>query len=201
MRDDSKNGVKVLYWSPDKLKPYGRTPRRHEAAVGRMVETIGKVGFRIPVLALADGRLIDGHLRLKAAQELGLKAVPVILVDDLTEVEIKALRISINKAATFATWDYDLLAEEFDGLSTESFEVGWTGFDPAEIGEVYRMVDLDDEKEGKVYLNKEDLNHDRSVKVVLPIDTLDIFEKALKKTGLENRSEAVKIICEVYLDK
>jgi hypothetical protein len=49
-----------------------------------MVASIREFGFTIPVLARSDGEAADGHLRLKAARELGTTEIPVILCDEWT---------------------------------------------------------------------------------------------------------------------
>ena len=63
-----------------------------------MCAAIREFGFRIPVVARSDGTVIDGHLRLKAAQRLGLDEVPVALADDLSEAQIKAFRLLANRS-------------------------------------------------------------------------------------------------------
>jgi len=81
------------------------------------------------VLAKSDGSLIDGHLRIKAAKRLGMTEVPVVLCDDLSEAEIKALRISINRMAELAEWDEELLMTELEGLAAEGITMDDVGFD------------------------------------------------------------------------
>ena len=51
------------------LNGYDKNPRKNDAVVARMVESIKEFGFRIPVVAKSDGSVVDGHLRLKAAQD------------------------------------------------------------------------------------------------------------------------------------
>ncbi len=53
-----------------------------------------------------------GHTRLKAAKQLGLKEVPVVYVDDLSEEQARAFRLADNKTAEFAEWDEGLLEQE-----------------------------------------------------------------------------------------
>ena len=113
----------------EKLIPYAGNPRKNDHAVEAVAAAIKRFGFRVPVLAKSDGSLIDGHLRVKAAKRLNLAEVPVVLCDDLTEADIKALRISINRMAELAEWDSDLLAAELEGLAAEGFEMEDMGFD------------------------------------------------------------------------
>jgi DNA modification methylase len=120
-------------WPIDRLTEYARNPRKNDHAVDKIAGAIKEFGFRIPVVAKSDGLVVDGHLRLKAAKKLGLTEVPVILADDMTDAQIKAFRISVNRMAEFAEWDNDLLALEFDELTELGFDLDLTGFTAEEI--------------------------------------------------------------------
>jgi ParB-like chromosome segregation protein Spo0J len=65
-----------------------------------MAESIREFGFKIPVLARSSGDVVDGHLRLKAAEKLGLTEIPVILCDDWSEAQVKAFRLLVNRSVT-----------------------------------------------------------------------------------------------------
>ena len=71
----------VEQWPTERLTPYIRNPRKNDGAVDKMCAAIREFGFRIPVVARSDGTVVDGHLRLKAAQRLGLAEVPVALAE------------------------------------------------------------------------------------------------------------------------
>jgi len=77
--------------------------------------------------------MVDGYLRLKAAIRLGLPTVPVALADGLTDAQIKAFRLLANRSAAWAAWDDDLLRLELQDLNDLGFDLGLTGFDPAEL--------------------------------------------------------------------
>ena len=77
------------------LIPYSRNPRKNDHAVDRMAASINEFGFKIPILARSNGEVVDGHLRLKAAQKLGMPEVPVILCDEWTDAQVKAFRLLI----------------------------------------------------------------------------------------------------------
>jgi ParB-like chromosome segregation protein Spo0J len=113
----------------EKLIAYAGNPRKNDHAVEAVASAIKRFGFRVPVLAKSDGSLIDGHLRVKAAKHLGMEEVPVVLCDDLSEADIKALRISINRMAELAEWDSELLSAELEGLAAEGFSIEDLGFD------------------------------------------------------------------------
>ena len=121
------------------LNGYDKNPRKNDAVVARMVESIKEFGFRIPVVAKSDGSVIDGHLRLKAAQRIGMKSVPVVLADELTEAQVKAFRLLANRSANWADWDNDLLRQELADLKDMDFDLSLTGFDADEISS---MLDL-----------------------------------------------------------
>ncbi len=123
----------VEAWPVARLIPYARNPRRNDEAVDRMCAAIREFGFRIPVVARSDGTVVDGHLRLKAAQRLGLPDVPVALADDLSEAQIKAFRLLANRSASWAEWDDELLALELKDLQDAGYDLGFTGFDAGEL--------------------------------------------------------------------
>jgi ParB-like chromosome segregation protein Spo0J len=120
-------------WPIDRLIEYARNPRKNDHAVDRVAAAIREFGFRVPIVAKSDGLVVDGHLRLKAAKKLGLAEVPVILADDMTDAQVKAFRLSVNKVAQLAEWDDELLALEFDDLREMGFDLTPIGFDADEI--------------------------------------------------------------------
>ena len=125
--------MQIEQWPVEKLVEYARNPRINDHAVDRVASLLKEYGFRSPIVALSDGAVVDGHLRLKAARKLGLDQVPVVLADDLTPAQVKALRLSMNKAAEMAQWDDELLRLEFDDLEEMDFDLDLTGFDLSEI--------------------------------------------------------------------
>ena len=120
-------------WPIDKLIEYVRNPRKNDHAVDRVAAAIREFGFRVPVVAKSDGTVVDGHLRLKAAKKLGLTEVPVVLADDMTDLQIKAFRLSVNKMAELAEWDDELLAIELHELNAADFDMALLGFEAGEL--------------------------------------------------------------------
>jgi DNA modification methylase len=123
----------VEQWPLERLIPYARNPRRNDEAVDRMCAAIREFGFRIPIVARSDGTVVDGHLRLKAAQRLGLPEVPVALADGLTDAQIKAFRLLANRSSAWASWDDELLTLELNDLNSLGFDLALTGFDAEEL--------------------------------------------------------------------
>ena len=133
-------------WPIDKLIEYARNPRKNDHAVDRVAAAIREFGFRVPVVAKSDGTVVDGHLRLKAAKKLGLTEVPVVLADDMTEIQIKAFRLSVNKIAEIAEWDDDLLALELGELHAADFDMALLGFDAGELSAAMGLDSLPPEE-------------------------------------------------------
>src|SRR6267142_944281 len=119
-------------WPLTRLVPYIRNPRKNDHAVDRMMSSIREFGFKVPVLARSNGDVIDGHLRLKAAERLGIAEVPVILCDDWTDAQVKAFRLLVNRSVNWADWDMELLSLELLDLKGLAFDLELTGFDRSE---------------------------------------------------------------------
>lgn len=130
--------LKIEQWPLEKLIPYARNPRKNDEAVDQVASAIKEFGFRVPIIAKSDGLVVDGHLRLKAAQKLGLEKVPVVLADDLSDAQIKAFRISVNRMAELAEWDNELLALEFAELKDLGFDTSLTGFDEMQLSTILK---------------------------------------------------------------
>jgi DNA modification methylase len=135
-RRPSETLMEIQIWPIDKLVAYARNPRKNDAAVDLMCGSIREFGFKIPCLVRGDGEVIDGHLRLKAARKLGIADVPVMLCDEWTPAQVKAFRLMVNRSATWADWDDELLAIELLDLQTSDFDLALTGFDTKEIDEL-----------------------------------------------------------------
>lgn len=120
-------------WPIGRLIEYARNPRKNDHAVDRVAAAIKEFGFRVPIVAKSDGLVVDGHLRLKAAKKLGMETVPVLLADDMTDIQIKAFLLSVNKMAEIAEWDDELLALELTELEELGFDLELTGFTLDEI--------------------------------------------------------------------
>lgn len=81
------------------------------------MNSIKEFGFLAPVLIDSNDIIIAGHTRKEAAVRLGLKEIPCITVDSLTDEQVKAFRLVDNKTAEFASWDFEKLEEELSEIS------------------------------------------------------------------------------------
>lgn len=100
-----------------------------------MAASIKNFGFKVPLVVTADGEIIAGHTRLKAAKKLKLKTVPVIIADDLTPEQVKAFRLADNKVGELAGWDFEKLDLELAEIDLDMSQFGFSPDDnesPAE---------------------------------------------------------------------
>src|SRR3990172_3536088 len=118
------------------IRPYENNPRANDAAVDAVAASILEFGFRQPIVVDADGVIVVGHTRWKAAQKLGMEKVPVHVATDLTPAQIKAYRLADNQTASIAEWDYDLLPLELLDLKNLDFDLGLLGFDDDELAKL-----------------------------------------------------------------
>ncbi|MCC6428617.1 MAG: ParB N-terminal domain-containing protein [Phycisphaerales bacterium] len=118
---------------PSSIKPYDQNPRRNDGAVEAVANSIREYGFRQPIVVDADGVIVVGHTRWKAAQKLGMSEVPVHVARELTPEQARAYRIADNRTALIAEWDEDLLSSELAALKALDVDLAMLGFDDAEL--------------------------------------------------------------------
>ncbi len=137
MRDKEVN-VNIELRPLAEIKPYEKNPRINDAAVDAVAESIRRFGFRQPIVVDADGVIVCGHTRYRAAQKLGLTEVPVHVATDLTPEQIRAYRIADNKTAELAEWNLELLPIELAELKDAGIDWSLLGFDGDELA---RLLD------------------------------------------------------------
>jgi DNA modification methylase len=120
----------------DQIKPYPGNPRQNDEAVDAVAASLKEFGFRQPIVVDAEGVIIVGHTRYKAAQKLGLAKVPVHVATDLTPAQVKAYRIADNATNEIAGWNYELLPIELSALQEMNFDIGTLGFDQEELSRI-----------------------------------------------------------------
>ena len=120
------------------LIPYVRNARTHsEAQVSQIAASIREFGFLSPILVAEDNTILAGHGRLAAALKLGLKKVPCVKENHLTETQKRAYIIADNKLSLNAGWDSELLAVELSEIEGADFNLDLLGFDEAELSSIF----------------------------------------------------------------
>ena len=133
---DSGPPLAVVWRRIEALRPDPANPRSHSPKqIRQLARSIGAFGFNVPILVDRTLRIVAGHGRLLAAQELGWREVPTILLDHLSEAEARAFMIADNRVAESAAWNNTLLIEQLREISLDApgFSIETTGFELSEI--------------------------------------------------------------------
>ena len=130
--------LKIEEITIEDLVPYENNAKRHTREQIAAVEaSIREFGFRAPCIVWRndDGRpeVVAGHARITAAKNLGLKRVPCVSCDDLTDAQRRALTLADNQTTMMTGWDEDLLSYELDTLSMD-FDMTDFGFTDEMVG-------------------------------------------------------------------
>ena len=131
------------------LIPYERNTKKHDKTqINNVAESIKQYGFVQPIVIDKDNVVVIGHCRLLAAKQLKMKEVPCVCVDDLTEEQVKALRIVDNKSNE-SPWDLDILSDELADLDLSGFDFDFgledegEDYSPDEFGDDFTLPDGD----------------------------------------------------------
>jgi len=135
------NYMNILQLPLEDVHPYGRNPRKNDKAVAAVAESIKQYGFLVPLVISAGHEIITGHTRYKAAQSLGLKTVPCVIADELTEEQIKAFRLVDNKVGEIAEWDVELLPLELADIAVDLSAFGFEVITEEAFGEAFTLND------------------------------------------------------------
>ena len=151
-RGVEKTGGKVYakWWPVASLREYEGNPRViPDEAVDAVARSIELYGFTQPVVADADGVVLAGHTRLRAARKLNLTQVPVVEAD-LPAGHAQAYRLADNRLGEMTGWNTDALAAELEALGRMDHAdmAVPPGFVDAEVGALLSMLDEQAEGEG-----------------------------------------------------
>lgn len=137
-----KTTTEMTLISIDKLIPYINNARTHSPEqITKLRSSLREFGFVNPVLIDRSFNIIAGHGRYEAAKAEGIKEVPCVYVDHLSEAQKKAYIIADNRMAMDAGWDEELLKVELEALEGESFDLSLTGFEEDELADLFKSDD------------------------------------------------------------
>ena len=126
--------LNIVYKPIKELKPYKKNAKKHsKEQVEQIANSIKEFGFTQPVIIDKHNSVVAGHGRILGAKKAGLKQVPTVCLEDLTEEQIKAYRLVDNKLNE-SEWDFSLLDEEL-GMLSEDIDMDLFGFEFDEIEE------------------------------------------------------------------
>lgn len=110
--------MEIIHMPINELVRYENNPRDNAKAVEYVAQSIKNFGFKVPIIIDRNNVIVAGDTRYQAAQRLGLKELPCVKADDLTDEQVKALRLADNKVAEHSKWDMDKLEAELEELLT-----------------------------------------------------------------------------------
>lgn len=145
------------------IHPYAKNPRKNDEAVKNVAASIREFGFLVPLVIDGNHEIVAGHTRYKAAQSLGMKAVPCVIADELTEDQIKAFRLADNKVGELAAWDMDLLPLELADIAMPMTDFGFDSISDKDFSENFTL----DDGEKKPFQQISITVHDEQAKLIL----------------------------------
>lgn len=114
--------LNITYRPIKELKPYKKNAKKHsKEQVEKIANSIKEFGFTQPVIIDKHDCVVAGHGRILGAKKAGLKQVPTVCLDELTEEQIKAYRLVDNKLNE-SEWDNDLLKQSLDEIMEMDME-------------------------------------------------------------------------------
>ena len=126
------------------IKPYENNPRKlSEQAIKKVAMSLKEYGIRQPIVVDKNMVIVAGHTRYRASKKLGLKQVPISVIDNLSEEQINAYRIADNRTAEESEWDNELLKMEIKELEAKDFKLDLLGFNDEQLNNI-----LFEEKQG-----------------------------------------------------
>ena len=140
--------LKIEYVDINSIRPYEKNAKLHpEEQIEQIKKSIEQFGMDDPIGIWKD-EIVEGHGRLIACKELGMKEVPIIRLDHLTDEERKAYTLAHNKLTMNSDFDLDILNDELDNIL--DIDMSDFGFD----------LDFEDEEEKEIVEDEEDLFDD-----------------------------------------
>ena len=113
--------MKIINVKISDIKPYQKNTKKHDdEQINNVAESIRQYGFVQPIVIDRNNVVVIGHCRLLAAKKLKMQEVPCVCVEDLTEGQVKALRIVDNKSNE-SPWDFDFLDDELAEINLDAF--------------------------------------------------------------------------------
>lgn len=138
--------LEIEYVDIDSIKPYKNNAKLHpQEQIEQIKKSIKKFGMDDPIGIWKD-EIVEGHGRLIACKELGMKEIPIIRLDHLTDEERKAYTLAHNKLTMNSDFDIGLLNEELDSIfniDMEEFGFDLGVLDSEEFGTDFELPEGD----------------------------------------------------------
>ena len=132
--------LQVEYVSINEIFPYDNNAKIHtDEQIDQIANSIEEFGMIDPIGIWKNNEIIEGHGRLMACKKLGIKTVPIIRLDELTDEQRKAYALAHNKLTMNTDFDFSILDEELASL--EDIDMSLFGFEKMEIEEPKPIIE------------------------------------------------------------
>ena len=136
----------------DQLRPYEKNTKIHsEEQVEKLCRSISEFGFISPILIDSDMNVITGHGRLMAAKKIGMRTVPCLFIEGLSESQRRAYILADNRLSEYSEWDMELVAAEMNDLQLEAADLDFLEFQFEEPEEPEDLPGDEPEAKGKAW--------------------------------------------------
>ena len=155
----------IVYLDTAKLRPAARKLHKpNPKKLAKLAANITRFGILRPILATADGEIVDGEMIVEACKKLRIDRVPALVVDGFSDAEVRTIRLAMNKLPEGRAWNEKELAQELaELLEIDATLIEFTGFEMAEVDRYLSDLagasddDAPDEKNGPVVSRLGDL--------------------------------------------
>lgn len=182
--------MKIVTLKLDKIISYENNAKEHpQWQIEQIVNSIKEFGFNDPIAVNGNKVIIEGHGRYLAAKELGMKELPCIILDNLTEEQERAYIIAHNKLTMNTGFDLEILEYELNALKVEDFDLSLTGFENSEIEDILNSDEinsLDNISEDGYSSLADDIKEGAEIFTIsfnFPIDKKQDIENLIKERG------------------
>lgn len=136
--------MKIEWVSPQTLTPYPQNAKKHPPEqIDHIANSIKQFGWQQPIVVDKNNVVIIGHGRLFAAKQLMLDSVPIVSAENLTDDQVKALRLADNQTA-ISDYDFSLLEQELAALDIAGVDMSMFGFEVGEDFEDHSEIQEDE---------------------------------------------------------
>lgn len=197
--DNISPSIQSLVIDINSVIPDPDNPRSHPPeSISAIADSLKTYGQQKPIVIDDEGICLAGNGTLQAARELGWKYIAASR-SNLKGNRAKAFSVADNKSQEVSFWDEDKLASILIELEADDKTNLPTGFSDAEISEWINLANkkiTPEDPRGSITLKLKN-----KIRIVLSIDDIEIFEKAIRATNLKNRGAAIVAICREYIEK
>lgn len=182
MKNKAFDHSKYKDWiAPEAVKPYSRNSKIHtDKQIKNIVNSIKRFGWQQDVVITSDNVLVIGHGRRLAALQLGCEMPYHVIdktADELTDDDIRELRIADNQTNAETGFDFDTLSADIDGLDFDGFDFDFGLDSEQESGEekYTRKTDIPQYEPSGEEWSISDLYDDaKTLELIREIDSSDV---------------------------